>query len=107
MDRMPEGLLTERIATAARDVEGVRAIEKLRARRLGTDYFVDLHVQAEPMLPLRDAHVLSGKVKSAIRSAVPNVAGVLVHMEPYESEEHRADLGRVSDSSEVDSGQDR
>ena len=99
MDRMPEGLLTERIAAAARDVEGVRAIEKLRVRRLGTDYFVDLHVQAEPMLPLREAHILSGKVKSAIRSAVPNVAGVLVHMEPYEGEEHRGDFTGVSDSS--------
>jgi cation diffusion facilitator family transporter len=85
MDHMPEGLSVEQIAAAAEGVEGVQAIEKLRVRRLGTDYFVDLHVQAEPMLPLRDAHVLSGKVKGAIRSTVPHVAGVLVHMEPYES----------------------
>jgi hypothetical protein len=28
--------------------------------------------------------VLSGRVKSSIRAAVPQVAGVLVHMEPYE-----------------------
>jgi cation diffusion facilitator family transporter len=86
MDRMPEGLPAERIAEAARSVEGVRAIEKLRVRRLGTEYFVDIHVQADPNLPLRDAHVLSGKVKGAIRSAIPNVAGVLVHMEPYEAD---------------------
>jgi len=63
MDRMPEDLPAERIAAAARGVDGVRAIEKLRVRRLGTEYFVDLHVQADPMLPLRDAHILSGKVK--------------------------------------------
>ena len=86
MDRMPEGVHSERISAAALGVEGVRAIEKLRVRRLGTELFVDLHVQAEPTLPLRDAHILSGKVKGAIRSAIPNVAGVLVHMEPFEGQ---------------------
>src|SRR5438309_2044575 len=75
---------TEQITAAAGQVAGVRAIEKLWVRKVGTNYFVDLHVQADPMLPLRDAHILSGKVKAAIRSAVPSVAGVLVHMEPFE-----------------------
>ena len=84
MDRMPESIHSQRIAEAARGVEGVRAIEKLRVRRLGTEFYVDLHVQADPVLPLRDAHVLGGKVKGAIRAAVPQVAGVLVHMEPHE-----------------------
>ncbi len=51
---------------------------------MGFGYYVDLHVQAEPMMTLREAHNLSGRVKSAIRSAVPEVAGVLIHMEPHE-----------------------
>jgi cation diffusion facilitator family transporter len=84
MDRMPGGQVIGQITAAAEGVEGVRATEKLRVRRLGTEYYVDLHVQADPTLPLRDAHILSGKVKGAIRSAVPSVAGVLIHMEPYE-----------------------
>lgn len=84
MDRMPGGQVIGQITAAAEGVEGVRATEKLRVRKLGTEYYVDLHVQADPTLPLRDAHILSGKVKGAIRSAVPSVAGVLIHMEPYE-----------------------
>jgi cation diffusion facilitator family transporter len=85
MDRMPEGTLSAEIAEAAMGVPGVHAIEKLMVRKLGTEYHVDLHVQADPALPLRDAHVLSGKVKGAIRSAVPSVTGVLIHMEPFEA----------------------
>jgi cation diffusion facilitator family transporter len=85
MDRMPEGPEVEMIATAARSVGGVLAIEKLRVRKLGADLLVDLHVQAAPHSTLFEAHVLSGKVKGAIRQAVPAVAGVLVHMEPYEA----------------------
>jgi len=64
----------------------VRAIEKVRVRKLGTEYFADLHVQANPSLSLRDAHILSGKVKSGIRSAVPRVVSVLIHMEPHEED---------------------
>lgn len=87
MDRMPDGPAIDQIAAAALSVEGVRAIEKLRVRKLGMEYFVDLHVQADPMLPLHAAHTLSGKVKGAIRAAVPGVTGALIHMEPYEGEE--------------------
>jgi cation diffusion facilitator family transporter len=83
MDRMPEGPILSQIAAVAQGVSGVRAIEKLRVRKVGTEYFVDLHVQADETMPLQDAHVLSGKVKGAIRGAVPGVAGVLIHMEPY------------------------
>jgi divalent metal cation (Fe/Co/Zn/Cd) transporter len=41
-------------------------------------------VQAEPAMSLHDAHVLSGMVKTAIRREVPEVAGALIHMEPFE-----------------------
>ncbi len=86
MDHIPGSLVIAQIERAARSVEGVRAIEKVRVRKLGTEYFVDLHVQADPTLSLRDAHSLSGKVKGEIRSAVPKVASVLIHMEPYEED---------------------
>ena len=84
MDRVPEAHVVERIATAAASVPEVCAIEKLKVRKVGLQYAVDLHVQADPNLPLRDAHIVSGKVKGAIRAAMPTVDAVLVHMEPYE-----------------------
>lgn len=86
MDRVPETDLVERIAQAAQTTRGVLAIEKLRVRKLGLKYSVDVHVQAEPTLSLRDAHVLSGKVKGNVRAQVPAVDEVLVHMEPFEEE---------------------
>ena len=84
MDRSPATELLDAIAAAARDTTDVRAIEKLKVRKVGLGYYVDLHVQADPTLSLRDAHILSGRVKSAIRRRVPLVAGVLIHMEPHE-----------------------
>jgi cation diffusion facilitator family transporter len=84
MDRSPSGDLLDRIGAAALATSDVRSIEKLMVRKVGLTYFVDLHVQADPAMSLHDAHVLSGRVKTAIRGAVPEVAGVLIHMEPHE-----------------------
>jgi cation diffusion facilitator family transporter len=86
MDRTPEDPAVEQIGRVAEEVEGVRNVEKLRVRKLGLDYYVDLHAQADPTLPLRDAHNLSGKIKGAIKAAVPGVSGVLIHMEPFEGD---------------------
>lgn len=84
MDRSPGSEFLERIAAAAIGTEDVRHIEKLKVRKVGLGYYVDLHVQAEPTMSLREAHNLSGRVKTAIRVAVPEVSGVLIHMEPHE-----------------------
>jgi cation diffusion facilitator family transporter len=83
MDRAPEPAMLRQVAAAACSTEGVHAIEKLKMRKAGLGYFVELHVQADPRLSLFDAHIVGGQVKSSIRLAFPSVLGVLVHMEPY------------------------
>jgi len=85
MDRRPGEDVVGAVRAAAESVEGVRAIEKLNVRRAGLVFYVDIHVQADPQIPLVEAHVLGGMVKGAIRARVPRVSGVLVHMEPFEN----------------------
>lgn len=85
MDHTPDPLLLAQIATLATSVPDVRAIEKLKVRRAGLVYFVDLHVQADPAMSLYEAHIVSGKVKRAIMNGIPAVSGVLIHMEPHDA----------------------
>jgi len=84
MDRAPDAHIVERVESAARAVPTVLATEKLKIRKTGLSYHVDIHVQTDPGMSLHDAHVLSGRVKGAIREAVSRPTEVLVHMEPYE-----------------------
>ncbi len=95
MDGTPDAQMLEQVGEAATAVSGVCCIEKLMARKVGTRYFIDLHVQADAAMSLHDAHVLSGRVKTAIRRAVPMVENVLIHMEPFEVVSNPA--GRQSD----------
>lgn len=83
MDRAPGADILEPVQRAARSVDGVRHTEKLAVRKSGLGYRVTIHVQADAGIRLDDAHILSGKVKGAIKAAVPQVQSVLIHMEPY------------------------
>ncbi|HEV2643362.1 MAG TPA: cation diffusion facilitator family transporter, partial [Candidatus Elarobacter sp.] len=85
MDRMPDISIFQCVSAAATSVEEVCAIEKLKIRKIGLTYAVDLHVQADPRMSLHDAHIVSGKVKGAIKAAMPAVDGVHIHMEPFET----------------------
>lgn len=83
MDRAPEPAVLDRVDAVARAVDGVRAVEKIQARRGGIGYFVALHVEADPSITLEAAHLLGHEVKDAILDRVPSVLDVLVHMEPH------------------------
>src|SRR5262249_37839915 len=50
MDRSPPDELLDRISRAALGADDVRAIEKLKVRKVGLNYAVDLHVQADPAM---------------------------------------------------------
>jgi cation diffusion facilitator family transporter len=68
----------------AKSVEGVRDIEKIHARKSGGGYWLDMHVQVEGTMPVREAHAIGGTVRARIRAGLPQVRDVLVHIEPYE-----------------------
>ena len=96
MDRVAAPDVVAAIRDAARAVDDVRAVEKLAVRRAGRGYWVDIHVQADPGMSLDAAHVVSGKVKGAIRATTPQVLGVLVHMEPHTADAVTFSLQRSS-----------
>lgn len=84
MDRQDPALLA-RVRESALRVPGVIDVEKLFARKSGPRHHVDMHLHVDPNMSVHDAHVLTGKVKSAVRSDVPEVSDVLIHVEPAEA----------------------
>jgi len=87
MDRAPDPSVAAAVRETALCVDGVKAVEKLHVRRMGLGYRVVIHVQADPAMPLRDAHNLGGRVRSTLRS-MPMVIDAIVHMEPFEASAH-------------------
>jgi cation diffusion facilitator family transporter len=82
MDAAPNAALVAHIRTVASHVAGVQRIEKCIARKAGFEYFVDMHVEVDPQLTVRQAHEIAHRVKDRVRQEVPTVHDVLVHIEP-------------------------
>ncbi len=77
--------LTNRINDAVLSIEGVQGVHKTRTRPLGASlYGVDLHVQVDPNMNVRDAHRLSHQIQSELRRKFTQIVETSVHIEPEE-----------------------
>jgi cation diffusion facilitator family transporter len=82
MDTAPRGKFVRSIREAARSVSGVIEVEKCRARKMGLDYYVDLHVGVDGKISVHEGHEIAHQVKNAIQQSNSRIADVLVHIEP-------------------------
>ena len=65
---------------------GVISIHKVRTRQSGYGYQVDLHIQVDPAISVREGHGISKQVKRRLLEQGPNVIDVMVHLEPKTEE---------------------
>jgi cation diffusion facilitator family transporter len=82
LDTAPRGQIVERVRSAAASVPGVVEIDKSFVRKMGLDFYVDLHVGVNGAISVREGHHIAHAVKRAIQESDPRIADVLVHIEP-------------------------
>jgi cation diffusion facilitator family transporter len=82
LDTMPDAGKMGQIREVALGVPGALGIEKCFARRTGLRYHVDLHLEVDPEMTVRESHEIATEVKTAIKKNLYWVADVLVHVEP-------------------------
>jgi len=66
-------------------VKGVKSFHKLRARVATGHVFVDFHLQLSPKITLEESHAIGHAVKRALMEKYPDIAEILIHVEPHES----------------------
>jgi len=82
MDTAPGGKFIRSIRRVASSVPGVVEVEKCHARKMGLDYYVDLHVGVDGNISVHEGHEIAHRVKAAIQQSDSRIADVLVHIEP-------------------------
>jgi cation diffusion facilitator family transporter len=82
IDTMPGDDLMAQLREAARAEPGVRGVEKCFARKTGLKYHVDLHLEVDPEMTVRQSHDIAHQVRLRIMHKLDWVADVLVHVEP-------------------------
>jgi cation diffusion facilitator family transporter len=94
MDAEPAENVAGDAAMAARSVAGVREVEKVFARKMGLTYLVDMHIEVDGAMSVRDAHALAHQAKQQILEKCPQVRDALIHVEPHPRGPELAASGR-------------
>lgn len=83
MDESPSSAVLDKIKTTALKVEGVKAVDSIRAHRLGPSFTVDIEIAVDSSLTVKQGHQVAEEVKSGLLSEVEHVQDVIVHVNPY------------------------
>ena len=82
VDTMPDSRLMSQIREVALGVPGVEGVEKCFARKTGLEYHVDLHLEVDPYITVRESHDIATRVRIRLKETLDFIADVLVHVEP-------------------------
>jgi len=83
-DIAPDTTMETRVREIAGRVPGVIGLDKCLVRKMGFVFYVDLHIVVTGEMTVREGHLLSHKVEDEILRGLPQIADVLVHIEPEE-----------------------
>lgn len=79
---VPESFELE-VRALALAVSGVRALDKVRMRKSGLNYLVDIQIRVDGDLSVRAGHEIAHAVKDALVASAPHrITDVTVHVEP-------------------------
>jgi len=63
--------------------EAVLGTHEMRTRQSGHTRFVQLHLELDENLPLKEAHMIADEVETEIKAFLPG-AEVLIHQDPVD-----------------------
>lgn len=83
MDAAPSGEVVKKVREIANSIPLVKDVEKCYVRKMGFDYYVDIHIEVDGRLSVTEGHAIAHRVKDAILKSSLRVTDVLIHVEPY------------------------
>jgi len=86
MDARPSEELIGAITELAEKVSGVEHVHEIRGRRSGQYVIVDLKLDMDPEMTVRQSHDIAMQVKRLIFEKYPNVGDVMIHINPHDEE---------------------
>ena len=72
----------DKIMALAMEIPGVLHVHAVRTRYMGTGLTVDMHIEVDGEMTVRDGHALSVRVKRRLIQKGPDISDVVVHLEP-------------------------
>lgn len=74
--------LYQLIFTAAKTTKGVINPHRVRIRKLGVMFVIDMDIETDGNLRVFEAHQIALEIEEKIKKAIPNVYDIVIHIEP-------------------------
>jgi len=84
MDQQADDDTIWQVRQLAQSIDDVEDVEKLRVRKSGLEYFVEIHIQVNGHLTVSEGHRIGHTVKDFLMKEMPRLRDVHVHIEPHE-----------------------
>ncbi len=82
LDRMPPAHVIEHVRALAVAFPRIHGVDQVVGRQSGMGYFLDLHLEVDGAMSVRDAHDLGHHVKDWLMAELPEISDIVVHLEP-------------------------
>ena len=82
-----------RLFDAVNSVTGAHNPHRVRARKIGSHYMVNLDIEVDPDLSVKEAHDIARNVEKSIKSKLKNIYDIMVHVEPLGNLEENEKYG--------------
>lgn len=89
---VPPDFIAE-VTRLAESVERVEHVHGIRGRRSGQYMIIDLKLEMDPSMTVKESHDIASRVKQLIFDGFPNVGDVMIHINPHD--EAHEDLIRL------------
>ena len=76
--------VAKRIREISKNVTGILDTEKCLVRKTGMKYHVDLHATVDANLSVKEGHNIAHNLKDRLKKEIPELADILIHIEPNE-----------------------
>ncbi len=87
MDGIDNTEVYSRLFESVHSIEGAHHPHRVRARKIGHYYMVNLDIEVDPNLSVKEAHDIARNVENSIKSNIRNIYDVMVHVEPLGNRE--------------------
>ena len=82
-EHLYEDLVLE-IRKISLQVNGILDTEKCLIRKAGMKYHVDLHARVNAFITVKEGHALAHQLKDTLKTKIPELGNILIHIEPNE-----------------------
>lgn len=93
MDGMKDPILYYELFNAVKKVNGAHNPHRVRVRKIGNFHMISMDIEVESRLSVEKAHLIAQKVEKEIKSNLPNVYDIVVHIEPLGNVEKEEKFG--------------